>query len=112
MNYDLKERVHYYIKMFALALFSVLFLYVLYDNDRSKEQIRKSTKTADSLEALIEKYQYDYIELKKKADEQDSILNVKKDNLAEVKSSFNRRKKSPPKTPNDAYNFVNKFLGE
>ena len=112
MKYDLKERVHHYIKMFALTLFSVLFLYVLYDNDRSKEQIRKSTKKSDSLDALIEKYQYDYIELKKKADELDSILNVKKDNLAEVKGSFNRRKKSPPKTPNDAYTFINKFLSD
>jgi hypothetical protein len=112
MNYDLKDKVHYYIKMFALVLFSVLFLYVLYDNDRSKEQIRKSTKKSDSLESLIEKYQYDYIELKNKADELDSILNIKKDNLSEVKGSFNRRKKSPPKTPNDSYNFVNKFLGE
>jgi hypothetical protein len=112
MNYDLKDKVHYYIKMFALALFSVLFLYVLYDNDSSNEKIRKYTKKSDSLEALMEKYQYDYIELKKKADIQDSILNIKKDNLAEVKGSFNKRKKSPPKTPNDAYNFINKFLGE
>lgn len=112
MDYTFRQNIYYYIKMFALILFSILFLYVLYDNDRSKEQIRKSKKTADSLEALIEKYEYDYIELKKKADEQDSILDIKKDNLAEVKSSFNRRKKLPPKTPNDAYNFVNKFLGE
>ncbi len=98
--------------MFALVLFSALFLYVLYDNDISKNQIRQSTKKSDSLEALIEKYQYDYVELKKKADELDSLLNLKKDNLTEVRGSFNKRKKSPPKTPNDAYNFVNKFLGE
>ena len=112
MNYNFRENIFYYIKVFALVLFSILFLYVLYDNDRSKEQIRNSTKKSDSLEALMEKYQYDYIELKKKADELDSILNVKKDNLTEVKGSFNRRKKSPPKTPSDAYNFINKFLSE
>lgn len=112
MNYNFRENIFHYIKMFALVLFSVLFLYVLYDNDRSKNQIRQSTKKSDSLEALIEKYQYDYIELKKKADELDSILNLKKDILVEVRGSFNKRKKSPPKTPNDAYNFVNKFLGE
>ena len=112
MNYNFRENIFYYIKVFALVLFSILFLYVLYDNDRSKEQIRNSTKKSDSLEALMEKYQYDYIELKKKADGLDSILNVKKDKLAEVKGSFNRRKKSPPKTPSDAYNFINKFLSE
>ena len=112
MQYTVRQNIYYYIKMFVLVLFSVLFLYVLYDNDISKEQIRKSTKKSDSLEALIDKYQYDYIELKKKADGLDSILNVKKDKLAEVKGSFNRRKKSPPKTPSDAYNFINKFLSE
>ena len=105
-------RIGNYIKMFAIGLFFILFIYVAYENNSSKQQIKASTKTADSLEALMEKYQYDYIELKKKADELDSILNVKKDNLTEVKGSFNRRKKSPPKTPSDAYNFINKFLSE
>ena len=106
------EKIGNYIKMFAIGLFFILFIHVVYDNNISKQQIKASTKTADSLEALMEKYQYDYIELKKKADELDSILNVKKDNLAEVKGSFNRRKKSPPKTPNDAYTFINKFLSD
>ena len=98
--------------MFTLILFSILFLYVLYDNDRSKEQIRQSTKKSDSLQALIEKYQYDYVELKNRADELDSLIRIKTDNLSDVKRSFGRIKKSPPKTPSDAYNFINKFLGE
>ena len=98
--------------MFALVLFSILFLYVLYDNDRSKEQIRKSAKTADSLEALIQKYKFDYIELKNKADELDSLIRIKTDNLSEVRGSFNRRRQSPPKTPNEADIYDRKFLGE
>ena len=112
MDYTFRQNIYYYIKMFTLILFSILFLYVLYDNDRSKEQIRQSTKKSDSLQALIEKYQYDYVELKNRADELDSLIRIKTDNLSDVKRSFGRIKKSPPKTPSDAYNFINKFLGE
>lgn len=108
----LTQKIGNYIKIFAIVVLSILLIYNGYENNRSNIQLKKSQKTADSLDALIQKYKFDYIELKKKADRQDSILNIKKDNLAEVRGSFNRRKKSPPKTPNDAYNFVNKFLGE
>ena len=108
----LTQKIGNYIKIFAIVVLSILLIYNGYENNRSNLQLKKSQKTADSLEALIEKYQYDYVELKKKADELDSLLNLKKDNLTEVRGSFNKRKKSPPKTPSDAYNFINKFLGE
>ena len=108
----LTQKIGNYIKMVSIAIFAILSIYVMYDNHNSKQQLRQSQKTADSLEALIEKYKYDYIELKNRADELDSLIKSKTDNLTEVKSSFGRRKKSPPKTPNESYNFVKKFLGE
>ena len=112
MEYVLEKRIGNYIKIFAIVVFAILFVYVVYDNNRSKEQIKSSTKTKDSLGALINKYQYDYIELKKKADKMDSILNVKKDKLEEVKGSFNKRRKPTIKNSNEAIKYINKFLSE
>ena len=60
----LEKKVGDYIKLIAIAVFAILFLYVIYDNHTSKEQIRASTKTKDSLEALIQKYEFDYVALK------------------------------------------------
>ena len=108
----LEKRIGNYIKFFVIAVFAILFVYVVYDNNRSKEQMKSSTKTKDSLEALINKYQYDYIELKKRADIMDSILNVKKDNLEDVKKSFNKKRKPIIKNSNDAIKYINKFLSE
>lgn len=108
----LTQKIGNYIKIFAIVVLSALLIYNGYDYTRSKEQLRQSQKTADSLEALIQKYKFDYIELKNRADELDSLIKSKTDNLTEVKSSFGRRKKSPPKTANESYNFVKKFLGE
>lgn len=108
----LTQKIGNYIKIFAIVVLSVLLLYNVYENNLSNLQLRQSQKTADSLEALIQKYKFDYIELKNRADELDSLIRIKTDNLTEVKSSFNRRKKNPPKTPNESYNFVKKFLGE
>ncbi len=112
MEYVLEKRIGNYIKIFAIVVFAILFVCVVYDNNRSKEQIKSSTKTKDSLEALINKYQYDYIELKKRADRIDSILNVKKDNLEDVKTSFNKKRKPTIKNSNDAIKYINKFLSE
>ena len=112
MEYVLEKRIGNYIKFFAIVVFTILFVYVVYDNNRSKEQIKYSTKTKDSLEALINKYQYDYIELKKRADRMDSILNVKKDNLEDVKKSFNKKRKPTIKNSNEAIKYINKFLSE
>jgi chlorite dismutase len=108
----LEKKIGNYIKFFAITVFAILFVYVVYDNNRSKEQMKSSTKTKDSLEALINKYQYDYIELKKRADIMDSILNVKKDNLEDVKKSFNKKRKPIIKNSNDAIKYINKFLSE
>jgi chlorite dismutase len=112
MEYVLEKRIGNYIKFFAIVVFTILFVYVVYDNNRSKEQIKSSTKTKDSLEALINKYQYDYIELKKRADKMDSVLNAKKDDLQEVKNSFNKKRKPTIKNSNEAIKYINKFLSE
>ncbi len=108
----LTQKIGNYIKIFAITILLIILIYNGYENNRSNLQLKQSQKTADSLEALIEKYQYDYIELKKRSDELDSILNLKKNELTEVKGSFNKRRKTPPKTANESYVFVNKFLGE
>ena len=108
----LTQKIGNYIKIFAIVVLSILLIYNGYENKRSNLQLRQSQKTADSLQALIQKYKFDYIELKNRADELDSLIQIKTDNLSEVRGSFNRRKKSPPKTPNESYNFVKKFLGE
>jgi hypothetical protein len=42
----------------------------------------------------------------------DSILNVKKDNLEDVKKSFNKKRKPIIKNSNDAIKYINKFLSE
>jgi hypothetical protein len=101
-----------YIYGFALAILSILLIYNGYQNLQSKLQIQSSTKTKDSLEALINKYQYDYIELKRRADKMDSLLNVKKDKLQEVKGSFNKKRKPTIKNSNEAIKYINKFLSE
>ena len=108
----LTQKVGNYIKIFAITILSILLIYNGYENNRSNLQLKKSQKTADSLEALIQKYKFDYIELKNRADELDSLIRIKTDNLSEVKGSFNRRRKSPPKTPNESDIYVRKFLGE
>ena len=108
----LTQKIGNYIKIFAIVVLSILLIYNGYESNRSNLKLRQSQKTADSLEALIQKYKFDYIELKNRADELDSLIKSKTDNLTEVKSSFGRRKKSPPKTANESYNFVKKFLGE
>ena len=101
--------------LFLLKPLSVLLIVSFHTHcilTKLKEQIKVSTKIKDSLEALINKYQYDYIELKKKADKMDSLLNVKKDKLEEVKGSFNKRRKPTIKNSNEAIKYINKFLSE
>ena len=108
----LEKKIGDYIKIIAISVLSILLIYNVYENSQSKEQIKVSTKTKDSLEALINKYQYDYIELKRRADKMDSLLNVKKDKLEEVKGSFNKKRKPTIKNSNEAIRYINKFLSE
>jgi hypothetical protein len=48
----LEKKIGDYIKIVAILVLSILLIYNVYQNSQSKEQIKVSTKTKDSLEAL------------------------------------------------------------
>ncbi len=108
----LGKKIGDYIKMFAIGLFAILFLYIMYDNHTSKEQIKSSTKSKDSLEALIQKYEFDYVELKKKADGLDSLIKVRKDSVLIIKERFYIYRNREIKNPDDATKYIKNFLNE
>ena len=108
----LEKKIGNYIKMFTVVVFSVLFLYMIYDNHTSKEQIKVSTKTKDSLEALIQKYESDYVELKKRADNLDSLIKVRKDSILIIKERFYVYRNREIKNPDEATKLIKKFLNE
>ena len=108
----LGKKIGDYIKMFAIGLFAILFIYIAYDSHSSKEQIRVSTKTKDSLEALLLKYEYDYVELKNKADKLDSIIKVKTDSVLIIKKTFYVYRDREIKNPDEATKYIKNFLNE
>lgn len=108
----LEKKIGNYIKIFAMIILSILLLYNVYEHNSSKEQLKKSQKTADSLEALIEKYKYDYIELKDRADELDSLIKVRKDSILIVKEKFYIYKNKEIKNPDEATKYIINFLKE
>lgn len=112
MERILETKIGNYIKFFGIVLFAILFLYVTYDNNQSKNQIIKSTKTKDSLEALIKKYQYDYTTLKKRADELDSMIKIRTDSVIIIKQRFYVYKSKEIKNPNEATKYIINFLKE
>ncbi len=108
----LTQKIGNYIKIFVILVLSILLIYNVYENSRSKEQLRQSTKKSDSLETLIEKYQYDYIDLKKRADVLDSIIKVRKDSILIVKERFYIYKSKEIKNPDEATKYIINFLKE
>lgn len=108
----LEKRIGNYIKIFVIAVFAILFIYVVYDNNRSKEQIKVSTKTKDSLEALIQKYESDYVELKKRADNLDSLIKYRKDSILIIKERFYVYKNREIKNPDEATKLIKNFINE
>lgn len=112
MDDVLAKKIGNYIKIFGIILFVVLFLYTTYDNQQSKNQIITSTKTKDSLEALIKKYEYDYIVLKKRADELDSAIKTRTDSIIIIKQKFYVYKTKEIKNPNEATKYIINFLKE
>ncbi len=108
----LVKKIGDYIKIFAIGLFTIMFLYIVYDNYKSKEQIKSSTKTKDSLEALINKYELDYVDLKKRADKLDSLIKVRKDSILIIKERFYVYKNREIKNPDEATKLIKKFLNE
>ena len=112
MESILETKIGNYIKIFGILLFTLLFLYVTYDSNQSKHQIIKSTKTKDSLEALIKKYQYDYISIKKRAYELDSMIKVRTDSVIIIKQKFYVYKSKEIKNPDEATKYIINFLKE
>jgi hypothetical protein len=112
MNDVSEKKIGDYIKIIAITIFTILFLYMMYDNHTSKEQIKVSTKTKDSLEALIKKYEFDYIELKKRADDLDSLIKVRKDSILIIKERFYVYKNREIKNPDEATKLIKNFLNE
>jgi hypothetical protein len=106
------KKIQMILKAFATFTAIGVILFIFIATKIEGDNIRQYTKTKDSLEALINKYQYDYIELKRRADKMDSLLNVKKGDLQEVKNSFNKKRKPTIKNSNEAIKYINKFLSE
>jgi hypothetical protein len=112
MENVLDSKIGNYIKMFVIGLFAILFIYIVYDNHTSKQQIKVSTKTKDSLEALLLKYESDYVELKNKADKLDSIIKVKTDSVLIIKKTFYVYRDKEIKNPDEATKYIKNFLNE
>ena len=108
----LEKRIGDYIKFFAISVLSILMIYSGYENTQSKLQIKYSTKTKDSLEALINKYELDYAELKKRADNLDSLIKVRKDSILIIKERFYVYRNREIKNPDEATKLIKKFLNE
>lgn len=106
----LTQKIGNYIKMFAMGILFILLIYNVYENNRSKEQLKQSRKTADSLEALINKYEFDYTSLKQRADELDSLIKVRKDSILIVRKKFYIYRDKEIKNPDEATKYIINFL--
>ena len=106
----LTQKIGNYIKIFAIVILSILLLYNGYENSRSKDQLKQSTKTKDSLEALINKYEFDYVELKKHANELDSLIKIRKDSILIIKQKFYVYRDKEIKNPDEATKYIINFL--
>lgn len=106
----LTQKIGNYIKIFVISVLSILLIYNVYDNSRSKEQLIQSKKTADSLEALINKYEFDYTNLKKRADELDSLITVRKDSILIIRKKFYVYRDKEIKNSDEAKKYIINFL--
>ena len=89
----------------------VLFvIYMFKDVKNSPQEITQYTKTKDSLEALIQKYQYDYTFLKKRADALDSLIKTKKENVRIVREKFYMYRDRQITNPDSATKYIINFL--
>ena len=106
----LTKKIGNYIKIFAIIILSILLIYNGYENNRSNLQLRQSQKTADSLEALIKKYEFDYTTLKKRADKLDSLIAVRKDSILIIRKKFYVYRDREIKNPDEATKYIINFL--
>jgi len=106
----LTQKIGNYIKIFTIVVLSILLLYNGYEYSRSKEQLIQSKKTADSLEALINKYEFDYTTLKKRTDKLDSIIAVRKDSILVIRKKFYVYRDREIKNSDEAKKYIINFL--
>ena len=109
---EIDKRLEWILKGIA-TLGGLLFVFYMFkDTQNSAEEVRQYTKTKDSLEALVQKYQYDYTFLKKRADELDSIIKVKSENVRIVKERFYIYRDRKITNPDSATKFIKDFIKE
>jgi hypothetical protein len=107
---EINKIVEWILKGIA-TLGCVLFVFYMFkDTKNSAQEIKQYTKTKDSLEALVQKYQYDYSFLKKRADELDSLIKTKKENVRIVKEKFYMYRDRKITNPDSATKYIINFL--
>lgn len=109
---EIDKRMEWILKGIATLGCLLFVFYIFKDTKNSAEEIRQYTKTKDSLEALVQKYQYDYTFLKKRADELDSLIKVKTENVRIVKQKFYIFRDRKITNPDSATKFIKDFIKE
>ena len=106
------KKIQMILKAFVVLAVIGIILFIFIDTKIEGNNIRQYTKTKDSLEALIKKYQYDYISIKKRADELDSMIKVRTDSVIIIKQKFYLYKSKEIKNPDEATKYIINFLKE
>lgn len=109
---EIDKKIQMILKAFAVFCLIGIILFIFIDTKIEGENIKQYTKTKDSLEALIKKYQYDYISIKKRADELDSMIKVRTDSVIIIKQKFYVYKSKEIKNPDEATKYIINFLKE
>jgi hypothetical protein len=109
---EIDKKIQMILKGFVVLAAIGIILSIFIGTKIEGDNIRQYTKTKDSLEALIKKYQYDYISIKKRADELDSMIKVRTDSVIIIKQKFYVYKSKEIKTPDEATKYIINFLRE
>ena len=109
---EIDKKIQMILKGFVVLAAIGIILSIFIGTKIEGDNIRQYTKTKDSLEALIKKYQYDYILIKKRADELDSMIKVRTDSVIIIKQKFYVYKSKEIKTPDEATKYIINFLKE
>jgi hypothetical protein len=109
---EIDKKIQMILKAFAIFGAIGIILFIFIETKIEGDNIRQYTKTKDSLEALIKKYQYDYISIKKRADELDSMIKVRTDSVIIIKQKFYVYKSKEIKNPDEATKYIINFLKE
>jgi hypothetical protein len=109
---EIDKKIQMVVKSFAVFGAIGIILFIFISTKIEGDNIRQYTKTKDSLEALIKKYEFDYVELKKRADNLDSLIKVRKDSILIIKERFYVYKNREIKNPDEATKLIKNFINE